>query len=57
MEGTKAAPPSDFYIFGPLKKALRGYRFQSDAKVQQAVLTWFRQQPEVSATIPAYSVL
>lgn len=38
--------PCDFHVFGPLKKALKGQRFQSDAEVQQAVLTWFRQQPE-----------
>lgn len=37
--------PCDFHIFGPLKKALKGQRFQSDAEVQDAVRDWFDSQP------------
>lgn len=32
--------PSDFHLFGPLKKHLGGLHFRTDAEVQQAVLTW-----------------
>lgn len=32
--------PSDYHLFGPLKKHLEGQHFRTDAEVQQAVLTW-----------------
>jgi len=32
--------PSDYHIFGPLKEALHGRRFTSDAEVKEAVRTW-----------------
>ena len=38
--------PSDYHIFGPMKDALRGRKFSSDAEVQEAVQTWLRQQPK-----------
>lgn len=38
--------PCDFHIFGPLKKALKGNRFQSDEEVQNAVKEFFEQQPQ-----------
>lgn len=37
--------PCDFHLFGPLKRALKGQRFNSDADVKTAVTTWFREQP------------
>ncbi|KYO21352.1 histone-lysine N-methyltransferase SETMAR [Alligator mississippiensis] len=38
--------PSDYHMFGPLKEALRGHRFTSDAEVQHAVQEWLSQLPE-----------
>ena len=35
----------DFHLFGPLKKALKGQRFNSDADVKTVVTTWFSEQP------------
>jgi hypothetical protein len=32
--------PSDFNLFGPLKKHLGGRRFATDGEVQQAVMSW-----------------
>jgi len=32
--------PSDFNLFGPLKKHLAGKRFATDANVKQAVTSW-----------------
>jgi histone-lysine N-methyltransferase SETMAR len=37
--------PSDFHLFGPLKKALRGRRFSCD-DVKAAVHQWLRAQPK-----------
>ena len=37
--------PTDYAIFGPLKKALRGKRFISDDDVQLYVRNWFTSQP------------
>jgi histone-lysine N-methyltransferase SETMAR len=37
--------PSDYHLFGSLKKALRGRRFGSD-EVKQAVHTWLCDQPK-----------
>jgi hypothetical protein len=34
--------PSDFYLFGPLKKHLDGRRFATNSEVQQAVMSWFQ---------------
>jgi histone-lysine N-methyltransferase SETMAR len=34
--------PSDFYLFGPLKKHLGGRRFATDGEVQQAVMSWLQ---------------
>ena len=36
--------PSDFHLFGPLKDALRGTRFEDDESVICAVRTWLREQ-------------
>jgi len=36
--------PSDFHLFGPLKDALLGTRFEDDKSVICAVRTWLRQQ-------------
>ena len=36
--------PSDFHLFGPLKDALRGTRFEDDESVIRAVRTWLREQ-------------
>jgi histone-lysine N-methyltransferase SETMAR len=39
--------PTDFHLFGPLKKHLGGHRFQDVVEVQQAVSQWFHlQSPE-----------
>jgi hypothetical protein len=32
--------PSDFHLFGPLKKHLGGRRFATDDEIQQAVMSW-----------------
>lgn len=37
--------PSDFHLFGPLKKMLGGQKFASDFEAQDAVRDWLRQQP------------
>ncbi|GBM21148.1 hypothetical protein AVEN_5462-1, partial [Araneus ventricosus] len=34
--------PSDFYIFGFLKKHLAGRHFRTDAEVLEAVVKWLR---------------
>jgi histone-lysine N-methyltransferase SETMAR len=34
--------PSDFHLFGPLKKHLGGRRFSTD-EVQQAVISWLQE--------------
>jgi len=36
--------PSDFHLFGPLKDALRGTRFEDDESVIHAVRTWLCEQ-------------
>jgi len=36
--------PLDFHLFGPLKDALRGTRFEDDESVTRAVRTWLREQ-------------
>ena len=36
---------SDFYLFGPLKNAVRGGRFAADDEVKEAVHYWLRSQP------------
>jgi hypothetical protein len=33
--------PSDYYLFGMLKKALQGRRFHSDDEVKKTVHFWF----------------
>jgi hypothetical protein len=38
--------PCDFHIFGPLKKELKGHRFQSDDEVKERVRDFFMQQPK-----------
>jgi hypothetical protein len=35
--------PCDFYIFGPLKKALVGHMFMLDNKVEETLVQWYRQ--------------
>jgi histone-lysine N-methyltransferase SETMAR len=37
--------PCDYHVFGPLKKTLKGRRFNSDEAVREAVEQWFNQQP------------
>ena len=37
--------PSDFHLFGPLKKGLRGRHFSSDEEVKTAVRKWLKTQP------------
>lgn len=37
--------PSDYHLFGPLKKMLGGQKFASDFEAQDAVRDWLRQQP------------
>jgi histone-lysine N-methyltransferase SETMAR len=34
--------PSDFHLFGQLKKHLGGRRFATDGEVQQAVMSWLQ---------------
>jgi len=36
--------PSDFHLFLHLKKYLAGKRFDDDDELQEAVMTWFKQQ-------------
>ena len=36
--------PSDFYLFGPMKEHLRGFRFNDLAAVKTAVKSWVKQQ-------------
>ena len=36
--------PSDFHLFGPLKDALRGTRFEDDESMTRAVRTWLHEQ-------------
>jgi len=38
--------PSDFHVFGPLKRGMGGKSFRSDEEVQQAVHEWLRSQPK-----------
>lgn len=37
--------PCDFHLFGPLKKFLKGQRFESDEEVRATVIEWFKKQP------------
>ena len=37
--------PSDFHLFGTLKKSLRGQHFSSDEEVKTAVRKWFKTKP------------
>jgi hypothetical protein len=32
--------PSDYHLFGPLKDHLRGYHYETDEAVQEAVRSW-----------------
>ena len=36
--------PSDFYLFGPLKKFTRGMKFESDNEVKSVVSDWLRHE-------------
>ena len=36
--------PSDFHLFGPLKDALCGTKFEDDENMIRAVRTWLREQ-------------
>lgn len=38
--------PSDYYLFGHLKKALRGRRFLSDEELKGATKQWFLGQSQ-----------
>jgi len=35
--------PSDYHLFGPMKKMLGGQKFASDTEVQSTVRQWLRQ--------------
>ena len=48
--------PSDYAIFCPLKKALRGKRFTSDDDVKQNVRNWFTTQPFTALCLSGTSV-
>ena len=37
--------PSDYHLFGPMKKMLGGQQFPPDTKVQSVVRQWPGQQP------------
>jgi len=37
--------PCDFHVFGPLKEALGGQRFNSDAEVEAYVSNWLQTRP------------
>lgn len=37
--------PSDYHLFGPLKRGLAGQHFDSDDEVKAAVRQWLRDQP------------
>ena len=37
--------PSDYHLFGPMKKTLGGQKFASDTEVQSVVRQWIGQQP------------
>jgi transposase len=37
--------PSDYHLFGPLKDAIRGKRFEDDEEVNTKVKRWLRQRP------------
>jgi len=37
--------PSDYHLFGPMKKMLGGQKFASDTEVQSIVRQWLGQQP------------
>ncbi|GBM03380.1 hypothetical protein AVEN_256920-1 [Araneus ventricosus] len=47
-QGDQACPPqpglepSDFHLFGPLKKHVAGRHFRTDAEVQEPVIKWLR---------------
>jgi histone-lysine N-methyltransferase SETMAR len=38
--------PSDYHVFGPLKKALGGKKFSTDDEIKEAVHRWLRSQSE-----------
>jgi hypothetical protein len=40
--------PSDFHLFGSLKEALGGRRFQCDEDIKNTVHQWLRTQPKTS---------
>jgi hypothetical protein len=37
--------PCDSHVFGPLKKTMKGRKFNSDGAVLEAVVQWFIQKP------------
>ena len=37
--------PSDYHLFGPMKKMLGGQKFASDTEVQSVLRQWLGQQP------------
>ncbi|KAF7272417.1 hypothetical protein GWI33_014804 [Rhynchophorus ferrugineus] len=38
--------PCEFHVFGPLKQALKGRRFNSDEETEAAVREWFDKRPQ-----------
>ena len=49
--------PSDYHLFGPLKKALRGRRFTSDQELKEAVYGWLALRPKTFLFLKAYRSL
>jgi len=47
--------PSDFHVFGPLKKAMGGRSFRSYEEVRQAVQEWLHSQPRIFFRYPCTS--
>jgi hypothetical protein len=43
--------PSDFHLFGPLKKHLAGKRFAKDADMKQAVTYWLSHLTQISSAM------
>jgi len=38
--------PNSFHLFGPFKKALKGWMLMLDDEKWDAVVEWFRQRPK-----------
>jgi histone-lysine N-methyltransferase SETMAR len=49
--------PSDFHVFGPLKKEMGGKPFRSNKEVQQVVQKWLCCQPKEFFSIGIHALL